>query len=67
MAEKGSTKVSKKSSKTIVTEALSEHVTWICGDCGNVYALDVRECPNDVIHHLIMNDLFDMALARRLT
>ena len=28
-------------------------ITWVCGDCGNVYSVDIRFCPNILLDGLI--------------
>lgn len=37
-----------------------DDLLWSCGDCGNVYSLDIRFCPNNVLDQLIVNKVIDM-------
>lgn len=42
-----------KKSKTTPEEVLS-YFLWECGDCKNIYTLDVQSCPNTVLDNMIV-------------
>lgn len=47
-------KISKKQS------VVFDDLTWTCGDCGNLYSLDVKYCPNKVLDALIVEGIVDV-------
>lgn len=39
--------------KVDIGSVIAEFV-WECGDCRNIYTLDVQECPNRILDGLIV-------------
>lgn len=43
--------------RSLKVEVEIEQITWECGDCGNVYGYEVKNCPNQMLD-VIMLDLW---------
>ena len=35
-------------------------VVWRCGDCKNIYSLDVKYCPNSILDEWLVNDVITL-------
>ena len=34
-----------------------DEIHWNCGECGNIYSLDVTTCPNNLFDELIVSNV----------
>ena len=41
-------------------ETVFNDVLWRCGDCNNVYTLDIKHCPNDIIDGWIITNILKL-------
>ena len=41
-------------------EMIFNDVFWRCGDCNNIYSLDIKCCPNELLDAWIVNDIINI-------
>lgn len=46
-----------KKQKLTDAEIVLKEFLWECGDCGNIYTLNVNYCPNTDIHQFIIKGI----------
>jgi uncharacterized OB-fold protein len=51
----GSSRKGGHMNRRLKVEVEIEQITWVCGDCGNVYGYDVKDCPNNMLDVVLLD------------